>query len=163
MVDGARRILDYRIFEQTRPKVSKFRLTPDPTDSNAVVLSWTHLDPGFGVRFHVVFETEPGATTSTKFDGLIVDAAPFLNTASFIRSLSAGQLAASFLVFLTVIGTGGYLIGRSLVAPAIIKLMPAGRPRFVVTVVVAIVVGGGFGYGVSWLIALLLGGPTPPV
>ncbi|MBZ5538848.1 MAG: hypothetical protein LAO31_23120 [Acidobacteriia bacterium] len=94
-ITPARRILSATIMGQTHPNISAFSvLTLPPTDqsdSRYVQLSWRHLDPGFGVRFQVIYVG--AATAHFRFGGNIVgtegpnDARPRLARSGTTRNI----------------------------------------------------------------------------
>lgn len=53
-ITNCEEIIDYDIVAQTNPNIVNFSLSPG-SDQKSLVLSWSHLDPNNGVKFHVFY------------------------------------------------------------------------------------------------------------
>lgn len=77
-------ILDYKIIRETRPIVAAMQLAEDTSanlapQTKSLILTWNHLDPGFGGRFQVIYSSSEPASIS--FDGYIVGTKGLLSVA----------------------------------------------------------------------------------
>lgn len=72
-ISPCKKILDYNIIAVTHPEISKFTVTEvECIDSlsKSLMINWSHLDPGFGLKIQV---THTGVEKpSINFDGMIV-------------------------------------------------------------------------------------------
>lgn len=98
-------ILDYSIVRENKPEISAFKLeqtTSPDQDAPRLVMKWTHLDPGLGVRIQAIYIGE--INPPLIFGGDVLDA-EILNGAPVMNRLVGEKVALSLAAFLGILAS----------------------------------------------------------
>jgi len=116
------RLLDFSIITQTDPNIIGFTLSEIPQSPSStegqLLLSWTHLDPGEGARFQIIYTGQKDSAVS--FSGNILDVHKISNNnpSSQSRPISILLLIIALLsIIVSILGIllmrASFLIGAS--------------------------------------------------